>query len=122
MPCLRLLAALVILTFTEATSNPDAEALNRNLEDEWLLSDPTTTSSQSTTDYRTMPPGTYTETKTDGSVLVIIVTEPAPQVTGTTSSLDTMPTCDIKCDCSRIEDKESEEYVYGLSLGLTYTR
>lgn len=105
MPCLRLLALVIMTTLTAAAPSSPDEVLNKP-EDEWLLSD-TTTSPPATTDYRTMPPGTYTETKTDGSVLVIIVTMPAQ----TETSLPPMPTCPIECDCSRIEDKESEEYV-----------
>ncbi|KAH7001097.1 hypothetical protein EDB80DRAFT_686063 [Ilyonectria destructans] len=103
MPCLRFLALVIMTTLAAAAPSPD-EVLNK--PDEWLLSD-TTTSTPMTADYRTMPPGTYTETRTDGSVLVIIVTMPAQ----TETSLPPMPTCPIECDCSRIEDKESEEYV-----------
>ncbi|KAH8734335.1 hypothetical protein BGZ61DRAFT_473078 [Ilyonectria robusta] len=102
MPCLRFLVLVIMTTLTAAA--PSNDEVNKP-DDQWLLSD-TTTSAPMTTDYRTMPPGTYTETRTDGSVLVIIVTMPAQ----TETSLPPMPTCDIACDCSRIEDKESDEF------------
>ncbi|KAH6991308.1 hypothetical protein BKA56DRAFT_667790 [Ilyonectria sp. MPI-CAGE-AT-0026] len=106
MPCLRFLALVIMTTLTAAASSNDVN----KPDDEWLLSD-TTTSAPMTTGYRTMPPGTYTETRTDGSVLVIIVTMPAQ----TETSLPPMPTCDIACDCSRIEDKESDEFFQCIS-------
>ncbi|KAL6413143.1 uncharacterized protein AUP68_02642 [Ilyonectria robusta] len=114
MPCLRFLALVIMTTLTAAA--PSNDEVNKP-DDEWLLSD-TTTSAPMTTDYRTMPPGTYTETRTDGSVLVIIVTMPAQ----TETSLPPMPTCDIACDCSRIEDKESDEYVIARILVLDLHR
>ncbi|KAH7122143.1 hypothetical protein B0J13DRAFT_531797 [Dactylonectria estremocensis] len=104
MPCLRTLATLVVLTgLTSAHRFLDA-----------------ITTSASTTDYRTMPPGTYTETKTDGSVLIIIVEDPTQVVADTSStwssSLGSMPTCPIECDCSRIEDKDSEDVLRKLGV------
>lgn len=59
------------------------------------------------TDYRTMPPGTYTETLAGGTVRVVIVAAPTVTVTRI---------CPAVCDCSRIENKESQEYVFMLLL------
>ncbi|KAF4982981.1 hypothetical protein FZEAL_1501 [Fusarium zealandicum] len=55
-------------------------------------------------DYNTMPAGTYTETISDGVVRVIIVNEPATTTAGDNA-------CPEECDCSGIEDRESEEVV-----------
>ncbi|KAK7418178.1 hypothetical protein QQX98_004153 [Neonectria punicea] len=52
------------------------------------------------TDYATMPVGTYTES-IDRSVIVVIVMGPTPTPTPTP--------CPPECDCSWIQDKESEE-------------
>ncbi|KAM0289395.1 hypothetical protein ACHAO9_006048, partial [Fusarium lateritium] len=54
----------------------------------------------SSTDYRTMPPGTYTETISSGLVKIIVVNNPTPT---TVSSGN----CPEECDCTRIKDKES---------------
>lgn len=56
----------------------------------------------SSTDYRTMPPGTYTETISTGLVKIIVVNNPTP----TTASRGN---CPEECDCTRIKDKESPE-------------
>ncbi|KAH6887742.1 hypothetical protein B0T10DRAFT_549696 [Thelonectria olida] len=77
-----------------------------------------TTTPPSVTDYRTMSPGTYTITRTDGSVLIIVVTAVQkittmkhPSRTETTASPTPLPPCPSECDCSWIKDKESQEYV-----------
>ncbi|CAM1504874.1 Fc.00g024650.m01.CDS01 [Cosmosporella sp. VM-42] len=85
---------------------------------------PTATTPPSTsTDYHTMPPGTYTTTS-NGTVHVIIVgpvTAPPAKAAETThvaatasdtkaaSASGVEPVCPSKCDCSKIEDQESEE-------------
>jgi hypothetical protein len=56
----------------------------------------------SSTDYRTMPPGTYAETISTGLVKIIVVNNPTP----TTASRGN---CPEECDCTRIKDKESPE-------------
>ncbi|KAM0312948.1 hypothetical protein ACHAPQ_012128 [Fusarium lateritium] len=56
----------------------------------------------SSTDYRTMPPGTYTETISSGLVKIIVVNNPTPT---TVSSGN----CPEECDCTRLKDKESPE-------------
>ncbi|KAF5008459.1 hypothetical protein FDECE_5291 [Fusarium decemcellulare] len=92
-------------------------------------------STSSTTDYRTMPVGTYTETITDGLVRIIIVSRPTttaapkddcpkecdcsdikdkgseeePGITKTSSSPTPTPTCPDYCDCAKVKDKESDE-------------
>jgi hypothetical protein len=50
------------------------------------------------TDYRTMPPGTYTETISTSLIRIIIVNDPTPTL------------CAAECDCSGIKDKKSPEY------------
>ncbi|WZH42011.1 uncharacterized protein QYS62_002979 [Fusarium acuminatum] len=55
------------------------------------------------TDYRTMPPGTYTETISTGLVKIIVVNKP-------TSTTTSRGNCPEECDCTRIKDKESPEY------------
>jgi hypothetical protein len=86
-----------------------------------------TTTPPSPTDYRTMPPGTYTITRTDGSILIIIVTAVQktttmtyPSKTETTASPSPLPPCPDECDCSWIKDKESEEYVCSLTSWNTF--
>jgi hypothetical protein len=54
------------------------------------------------TDYRTMPPGTYTETISTGLVKIIVVNNPTPTTTSRGN-------CPEECDCTRIKDKESPE-------------
>ncbi|KAI8656291.1 hypothetical protein NCS56_01232500 [Fusarium sp. Ph1] len=54
-----------------------------------------------TTNYKTMPAGTYTETISEGAIRVIVVVDAT-----TTSKAE----CPAECDCSRIKDKESDEY------------
>ena len=56
-----------------------------------------------TTDYRTMPPGTYTETISTSLIRIIIVNDPTPTL------------CPAECDCSGIKDKKSPEYEPHLS-------
>lgn len=56
----------------------------------------------SSTDYRTMPPGTYTETISTGLVKIIVVNKPTPTTTSKGN-------CPEECDCTRIKDKESPE-------------
>ncbi|UZP40571.1 hypothetical protein NXS19_008387 [Fusarium pseudograminearum] len=53
------------------------------------------------TDYRTMPPGTYTESISTGLVRIIVVNDPTPT---------TNKSCPAECDCSGIKDKKSPEY------------
>ncbi|KHN95564.1 uncharacterized protein MAM_06621 [Metarhizium album ARSEF 1941] len=90
--------------------------------------------SVSVTNYRTMPPGTYTVT-TNGTVLDIVVTQETatptssqalvtttetvvitvrPVSTATTSKTSPTATsdhdCAGRCDCSRVEDKNSKEF------------
>ncbi|EXM23998.1 hypothetical protein FOTG_08934 [Fusarium oxysporum f. sp. vasinfectum 25433] len=60
------------------------------------------------TDYRTMPAGTYTETISTGLVRIIVVNEPTP----TTAS---QGKCPVECDCTRIKDKNSDEYAQCLT-------
>ncbi|GKU03325.1 hypothetical protein FLAG1_05761 [Fusarium langsethiae] len=55
----------------------------------------------SSTDYRTMPPGTYTESISTGLVRITVVNDPTPTTTN--------GNCPAECDCSGIEDKESPE-------------
>lgn len=55
-----------------------------------------------TTNYMTMPAGTYTETISEGAIKVIVVVDATA-----TSKVE----CPAECDCSRIKDKESDEYV-----------
>ncbi|RSM18535.1 hypothetical protein CDV31_002671 [Fusarium ambrosium] len=54
-----------------------------------------------TTNYETMPVGTYTETISEGAIRVIVVVDATA-----TSKVE----CPAECDCSRIKDKESDEY------------
>ncbi|KAI1029004.1 hypothetical protein LB505_009205 [Fusarium chuoi] len=60
------------------------------------------------TDYRTMPAGTYTETISTGLVRIIVVNEPTP-TTGNQAK------CPVECDCTRIKDKNSDEYAQCLT-------
>ncbi|CEI68206.1 unnamed protein product [Fusarium venenatum] len=54
----------------------------------------------SSTNYRTMPPGTYTESISSGLVRIIVV-NPTPTTTNVI--------CPVDCDCSGIKDKQSPE-------------
>jgi hypothetical protein len=54
----------------------------------------------SSTDYRTMPPGTYTESISTGLVRIIVVNDPTATTNGN---------CPAECDCSGIKDKKSPE-------------
>ncbi|KLO86240.1 uncharacterized protein FFB20_13349 [Fusarium fujikuroi] len=60
------------------------------------------------TDYRTMPAGTYTETISTSLVRIIVVNEPTP-TTGNQAK------CPVECDCTRIKDKNSDEYAQCLT-------
>jgi hypothetical protein len=58
--------------------------------------------SDSSTDYRTMSPGTYTETISTGLVKIIVVNSPTP-------TTESRGNCPEECDCTWIKDKESPE-------------
>lgn len=65
-----------------------------------------------TIDYSTLPPGTYTITRSDRSVLIVVVTAVQKTTTMTTppaTETSSLPTCPDECDCSWIKDKDSEE-------------
>lgn len=65
-----------------------------------VVTHPVVVVTTSTTNYKTMPAGTYTETISEGAIRVIVVAEPT-----TTSKGE----CPEECDCSRIKNKESDE-------------
>ncbi|KAK7430984.1 hypothetical protein QQZ08_002514 [Neonectria magnoliae] len=69
------------------------------LEDGPLIDPAATTPFSVPIDYATMPAGTYTES-IGRSVVVIVVTGPT----------STPAPCPPECDCSWIQDKESEDY------------
>ncbi|PTD04243.1 hypothetical protein FCULG_00000197 [Fusarium culmorum] len=60
------------------------------------------------TDYRTMPPGIYTESISTGLVRIIVVNDPTPT---------TNKSCPAECDCSGIKDKKSPDAWPTLAVG-----
>jgi hypothetical protein len=81
----------------------DLAAKPRHFE---TISDVISVLSSSSTDYRTMPPGTYTESISTGLVRIIVVNDPTPT---TTAAASANGDCPAECDCSGIKDKKSPE-------------
>ncbi|KAM5343456.1 hypothetical protein ACJ41O_011993 [Fusarium nematophilum] len=91
------LLALTTLSIAVPQSN-DRHLQRRSVEDAIPATDST-----SEINYETMPAGTYTEAISNGVVRIIIVAKPT-----TTTASD--GECPEECDCSDIEDKQSDEY------------
>ncbi|KAF4334270.1 hypothetical protein FBEOM_11897 [Fusarium beomiforme] len=103
---LKSLIVLAILSVAEAIPRPDEEAILghnaqhlRDMANDGIATDMLGPQ----TDYRTMPPGTYTETISTGLVRIIVVNEPTPTTANPAK-------CPAECDCTRIKDKNSDEY------------
>ncbi|RGP72390.1 hypothetical protein FLONG3_6786 [Fusarium longipes] len=88
-------------------NTPDEDARDLGLGPRPLepISDTVGVLSTSSTDYKTMPPGTYTESISTGLVRIIVVNDPTRTTTAANGN------CPAECDCSGIKDKESPEYV-----------
>ncbi|KAI6760483.1 hypothetical protein HG530_009343 [Fusarium avenaceum] len=113
-----LLKSLVVFIFTIGASEAVPRRDRRGLEDGTLrdliqgqkavtdngdmVDEVTGVMGTASTDYRTMPPGTYTETISTGLVKIIVVNKPTPTTTSKGN-------CPEECDCTRIKDKESPE-------------
>ncbi|KAJ4311650.1 hypothetical protein N0V84_010329 [Fusarium piperis] len=144
MYCLRHLATLFLFTaLSQAAPQNDDRKLQRKAPGdiprmprdfgEDVVTPPAVVVTTLTTNYKSMPAGTYTETISEGAIRVIVVAEPTttgkgecpaecdcsrikdkesdeePGLTSTSSSPTPTPTCPAYCDCSKVKDKESDE-------------
>lgn len=96
------LESLVVLILIISASEAIPRRDRRDLEDRGMVDEVIGVTDTLSTDYRTMPPGTYTETISTGLVKIIVVNKPTPTTTSKGN-------CPEECDCTRIKDKESPE-------------